>query len=120
MVMALLVSLMGRSFKVVSIKGSQSMASLHSMINVIMLAIFNDSKHQETAHIKILKMGTTMKDNGRRICNMVLGYKNMLMETIIKANLCAGVNLDKESINLQTVKIIKGHSIMDTVMDMVS
>jgi hypothetical protein len=107
-----LVSKMGHIFKVLLIKVNLKMGFLYLMTVVILLGILKNFKLQDKEYIKIFKMVIIMKDNGKRICNMVMAYKNIQIKMNLMVILCMAPNLKKEYINLQMERYIKELFIM--------
>jgi hypothetical protein len=107
-----LVSKMGHIFKVLLIKVNLKMGFFYLMTVVILLGILKNFKLQDKEYIKIFKMVIIMKDNGKRICNMVMAYKNIQIKMNLMVILCMAPNLKKEYINLQMERYIKELFIM--------
>lgn len=82
------------------------MESLFSTKLAITLEIFKIFKLQAKEFMKIYKMDTIMKVNGRKIYSTEMEFRNMLIKISIKEDLCVGVNLVKDNINFQMERSI--------------
>lgn len=107
---------MERFSKGVLVKGSHLMEFLYLASPVIMSEILINFRLLARASMKILKMGTTMKANGKRTYNMVKESKNIQTKMNIQVVSCAAVNSEKANTNSQMEESTKDHFIMGIVM----